>query len=188
MKLWYSSRPASTRIARLLCYEMGVEVEEHAVDLKNEEHRQTLLELGINSLPALQVPGVLGYFSSLPDMAEYICTLVSAERRLVPWEPEGGFEVRRWTYNVGNLVGVPVGLLELHDDDHYHALLRGALPALEKRLSDMDYLAHDRYSLADCALGVFLASYQAKAHWEPVYPHLADYLRRLKLRPAFQRL
>ncbi|MBX3170054.1 MAG: glutathione S-transferase family protein [Candidatus Eremiobacteraeota bacterium] len=189
MKLWYAAQPASTRIARLMCYEMEVEVEECLVDLENENHRQSLLAIGINKLPALQIQEAPGYFSLLPDIAEYLGTLVSPERRLIPWDSEGGFEVRRWIYYVGNLVGTPIGLLELREEDSdCRKLLSGSLPALEARLTDQEYMAGDRFSLADCALGVYLAAYRAKAKWESEYPQLAAYLRRFQLRTAVRRL
>lgn len=189
MKLWYVSRPASTRLARLVCYEMGVEVDEREVDLQNEEDRQVLLGLGINKLPALQIADPPSYFSLLPDITEYLGTLVTPERRLIPWDSEGGFEVRRWVYYIGNLVGTPVGLLEIrHEDEDCRKLLRGSLPALEARITEQDWVAGERFSLADCVLGIYLAVYRAKAPWEREYPGLAAYLRRFELRPAVRRL
>lgn len=188
LKLWYGNLNASVRIVRLMFWEMEVDVAEERVDLQDGKIPAILERLNIWRLPTLQIPEAPGFLYLPPDMAEYLSKQAPPERRLVPWEAESGFQVRRWCQYVARLVGSPLNDWHRGQSTGPASWLESSLSTLEAKLGDEVYLVDERFSLADCVLGVCLMHYQQRVELTPRYPALSAYLQRLMQRPSFGRL
>lgn len=189
MKLWYLKEHDTSLAIRLLIYESELEVEERLLDPESALDQDAFRQItNLPNIPILQIPEAPGILHAVMDIAEYLSRQAPPERQMVPTDPEAGFQVRRWVYFTGTLLSPPISRARRGAEATSYATLTLALPRLEACLRDRDHVADDRFTFADCVLAVLLPVLSKLVEWRREYPTLAEYLERIRQRPAFQRL
>lgn len=64
--------------------------------------------------------------------------------------------------------------------------LRAILSTMDKQLSTSEFLAGDRFTAADIAMGYTLHMAKMRGTFSEDYPHILDYVTRMENRPAWQ--
>lgn len=64
--------------------------------------------------------------------------------------------------------------------------LKAVLDAMEIQLSNSEFLAGDRFTAADIAMGYTLHMAKMRGSLSDGYPHILDYVTRMEARPAWQ--
>ena len=172
MKLYNSVGP-NPQVVRTFMAERGVELPLEEVDIMSGANRQSdYLEIN----PAGQLPALQLEDGSLLTEITVICEYLDESQpgdRLMGATPEERAQVRRWTRWADLNVCEPLangfrfaeGLPIFQDRmrclpeaaDGLKACVQDKLAWLDKEMAGRDYLAGDRFTLADILLSAFLA-------------------------------
>jgi len=191
MLLYDSAVSGNCYKVRLLCSHLGLPLERHELDVVDRSNRPEVIG---HLNPALRVPVLIlddgrplvesnAIIDYLAEGTDYMPADPYARARALGWQFFEQYEIepniavaRFW-----KLFGIEVGEQDLD------AKLAGghkALAALERGLSDREWLAGDRYSVADITLyGYTHVAAQGGFDLEP-YPAIGAWLARVASRPG----
>jgi glutathione S-transferase len=201
MKFFNSLGP-NPRLVRMFAAEKGIELPETVeVDLMGGENRQPEY---MKRNPAGQIPCLeLDDGSTLSEtiaICEYLEEL-NPEKPLIGATPEERAMTRMWTRRVESKVNSPLadgfrfgeGLPLFKDRirtipdaaDGLKAIARDGLEWFDQQLEGRQWIAGDRFSLADIALFVFLDfGSQVGQPVDPALKNVNAWLERVKARPS----
>ncbi len=176
---------------RLLAAQLGLKLELHDVDVFDHSHRAEILG-GLN--PALRVPVlVLDDGRPLAESNAIIWYLADGTKYL----PDGRFEraqVLQWLFfeqysHEPNIAVARFWVLAgiSPENDQFEEKLRGgkaALKAMDRHLAERQFLAADRYTIADIALYAYThVAREGRFDLHP-YPAVRVWLERVAAQPG----
>lgn len=140
--------------------------------------------------PFGQVPFVTHGEVSLFESGACLLYLARGNDSLMPGDPVGEAEVLQWLFAALNsieMVSVPWWFLEISgaDDNGLTDWLDGRLSHLETVLGGREWLAADRFTLADLIMADVLRVPKVRAHG--ARPATEAYVERVTARPAFRK-
>ncbi len=178
-----------------LCYELNVPVDVQPIDFspkfRDTEEWRSISPAG--KVPAM-IDGDLRMFES-GAMVDYILERYGEGRlRPVPGTPESALH-HQWCWFAEATLIRPLGLYRVlrAKDENVADLIaeaegkfRDSLRAVEGALVDRQYLVGDEFGAADIMMGYSVALVERLL--DDRYPRSAEYLARLKLRDAYQKV
>ncbi|WP_044247085.1 glutathione S-transferase family protein [Chondromyces apiculatus] len=190
---YYHPFSSYSQKAETAFYEKGVEFEAKIIDGSEPVQSEFQALWPIKRFPLL-VAGERLVFEAT-SIIEYLDILYPETYRLIPEDPLAAAEVRMWDRFFDNYVSYPQGRLVFaalgrEADDggaKWKAALDTAYALLDRRMEGQEWVAADRFSMADCAAAPFLLY----ADWShPIgsrFGHLWAYRQRLLARPSYAR-
>lgn len=177
---------------RWTALELGLGIEERRVDFRAAEHRsEPFLKLNPNGfVPAIEADG-----QSMFDSAAICLHLCEThpDRGLVPMPGSPGrSECLSWLFHMASTLDKACfdvfypRVLAPNEAAHAAAIERvqPQLAKIDRHLLDHDYLACDRFTVADIIAGHDLATLRRGGFPLDEYPAVAAYFARLAARPA----
>jgi len=198
MDLYFSQQCGNSKRVRFAIAELGIEVREHALDLRRGEHRSpeylTLNPMG--KVPTL-VDGDRVLWES-NAIALYLAEQ-RPERALVPSSPGERAELHKWLFFLAYEVAWPAfryffntklfaaagGVADPRERETSAERLHGALPVLEQQLANREHLL-GAFSLADIAYAPSMSVLAASGFELTPWPGVARWAARVHARPAWR--
>jgi len=196
MKLYGFPMSPNTQRARFGLEEAGIDYEFVRVDLMSGEHRAPAY-LAIN--PAGRVPALVDDDFTLFEsnaILEYAAAL-APQKRLGPENPRERAELSRWmffgTAHVGpHVQAIFAHTIRLPPEKRLPALVETAraelarsLHVLDARLAKREWLAADRFTIADCSIAPTLSAAPMLQIDLSPFTHLSAWLGRVGARAAW---
>lgn len=191
MKLYDLELSGNCYKVRLFAALTGIELELVPVDFMAGEHKQEPV-IGFN--PLGELPVLSDGEVTLRDSQAILVYLAGryADSRWYPQEPAQQAEVMQWLSTAANEIQNGPGAARLVDKfgfdlDKAHALAiaEHILPVLEAQLTEHQWLALDRPTIADCAVMPYVGlSHEGGLSLEG-YPHVRTWIDRIKQLPGF---
>ncbi|NEQ10292.1 MAG: glutathione S-transferase family protein [Moorea sp. SIO4E2] len=158
--------------------ELGVPYKYILLDMKAGEHKQPEY-LSIN--PMGKVPAIVDGDFKLWESGAILVYLANKYGE-TPSSLEEQSEILQWVLFANATLG-----LELFLDDRREKETSSLLKPLNELLTDKPFLLGDNLSVADIAVGSYLAYAKILVNLDlKEYPAIADYVMRLSQRPAFR--
>ncbi len=191
MKLYDMERSGNAYKLRLLLALLGKPVQLQPVDLAKAENREPWF-LALNprgQVPVLDDDGHIVWDSL--GILVYLARKYGGERWL-PTDAEGMAEVMQWLAVMENEIQYGLSraraillFARKFNLEEAQALGRRGLDALEARLSDRDWLALDRLTIADIGCFPYVAlAPEGQVSLQP-YPGVQAWVARIKVLPGF---
>ncbi|GAB4376726.1 MAG: glutathione S-transferase family protein [Elainellaceae cyanobacterium] len=179
LKLYGGARTRAS-IVQWYLEELQLPYEYISLDLQAGEHRQPEF-LAVN--PVGKVPAIADGDFKLWESGAILLYLADRYDQDAPQTPEYRAELAQWVLFANATFG-PGVFVEASREREMPRLLT----FLNQYLDSRTFLLGDRFSVADVAVGSFLAymPIMLKIGFDD-YPAIADYLKRLGSRPAFQK-
>lgn len=200
IKLWHAPRSRSNRVV-WLCEEMGLDYE--LVSLKLGEKPPELLAMNPAATVPVMTDGEKVFFESI-TMMEYIAETYGPTDLAVNADEESYWDYRQMLLFGEATLSAPINFFvatiyapeEADRADNFtlqavRNALRKRAGLIGKRLETSDYVVADRFTLADISatygleLGLKIKAFSLD---EGVPASVADYVERMKARPAYQRM
>ncbi len=181
-------------------YENATPFEPVIVDLADERSRAAFTALWpLAKMPVLRDRARDRTIAESTIVVEYLDSFYPGPTRLLPADPDAGWQVRLWDRFLDHYVQEPMqkivldalrpaGRRDPFGVEQARALLARALDMLEDRLAGRTWLVEPGFTLADCAAAPALFYADTVAPFGTTHPALAGYLDRLTARPAFARV
>jgi glutathione S-transferase len=177
LKLYGGARSRAS-IVQWYLEELNIPYEFVLLDMQAGEHRQPEF-LAIN--PMGKVPAIVGDFKLWESGA--ILLYLAEKHASVPMTPEQRAELMQWVIFANATLG-PGLFVEANREREMPRLLAGLNGCLEEQ----SYLLGEEFSVADVAVGSTLVFGKAMLKLDySEYPAIANYLKRITERPAFQK-
>jgi glutathione S-transferase len=202
MKLYNSVGP-NPRLVRMFAAEKGIELELVPVDLMGGENRQAdyLAKNYVGQLPCLELDDGT-HIAETVVICEYLEDIHPAPA-LIGANAQEKAEARMWTRRVGQQIIDPLtdgfrfaeGLAMFKDRmrtipqaaDDLKANARDGMQALDGQIAGRDFIAGDRFTLADVCLFAFLEfGNQVGQGLDPSLPNLNAWYERVNARPSVE--
>jgi glutathione S-transferase len=176
---------------RLFAALVGIELELKPVDLSAGEHKESPF---IDLNPWAQVPVLEDGDLVLRD-SQAILVYLARRYGGHQWWPDSAAhqgEVMQWLSTAANEINHGPNAARLIDKFDYPlnkeralAISARVLPLIEQHLSDHQWLAMDRPTLAECAMFPYIAlSWEGGVTLEP-YPAIRAWIERIKVLPGY---
>ena len=141
--------------------------------------------------PFAQVPALQDGDITLFESGACLLHLADKSETLMPRDPQGRAETLQWVIaglNSVEMVSVPWWFIGLSKpaENPLEGWLATRLSRLDAVLAQRDYLAADRFSVADLLMADILRVKKLHAALDP-YPALQTYADRIASRPAFRK-
>lgn len=178
--------------------ELGVDAEMRLLNLGDAAQRDAFLALW----PTGKMPLLVDEGEPVPESSIIIEHLqhhhAAPGRTLIPHDPAAALQVRLWDRLFDQYVMTPMQALTadlLRPERDRDALgvvrareaLSSAYAWIDQQLAQRTWIAHDAFSLADCAAAPALFYAVTYVPIAPAHGHLADYFARLMDWPSVQR-
>jgi len=202
MKLYNSVGP-NPRLVRMFAAEKGIELELVPVDLMAGENRQAdyLAKNYVGQLPCLELDDGT-FIAETVVICEYLED-IHPTPALIGANAQEKAEARLWTRRVGQQIIDPLtdgfrfaeGLPMFKDRmrtipqaaDDLKAIARDGMKALDGQIAGRDFIAGDRFTLADVCLFAFLEfGNQVGQGLDPSLPNLNAWYERVNARPSVE--
>ena len=191
MKLYDMELSGNAYKVRLFAALVGLDLELKPVDLAAGEHKQSPF---IDLNPWAQVPVLEDGDVVLRD-SQAILVYLARRYGGHQWWPDSAAhqgEVMQWLSTAANEINHGPNAARLIDKFDYPlnkeralAISARVLPLIEQHLSDHQWLAMDRPTLAECAMFPYIAlSWEGGVTLEP-YPAIRAWIERIKVLPGY---
>lgn len=194
--LYTSSTPNGWKVSIAL-EELGLQYRVHPIDLRALEQREPWY-LAIN--PNGRIPAIVDH--DLDDLAIFesgaiLIHLAEKTSRLIGEDPRGRSETLQWLMFQMGGIGPMMGQANVfyryapekipYAIERYQRETRRLFEVLDGRLTDREWLAADRYTIADIANYAWVHTHRWSGVEIDGLPALKAWLERIRARPAAQR-
>ncbi len=175
----YGGAFSRASIARWYLEELAIPYEFVLLDMQQGEHRGPDF-LAIN--PFGKVPTIADGDFRLWESGAILLYLADKQGKL-PKDLEGRALYDQWTFFANSTLSTG-----LFTESTREREIQNLLPPIDRILQQHPYILGDEFTVVDVAIGSILAyaGMMIKLDYSP-YPGIADYVKRLGERPAFQR-
>ncbi|MRH77261.1 glutathione S-transferase family protein [Spiribacter sp. C176] len=180
--------------------ELGLEYQVHGVNIGNgDQFNELFLEISPNNkIPAItDDQGPDGKPISIFESGAILLYLAEKTGELMPEEPRARYSVLEWLMfqmgGLGPMLGQAHHFRQYAPEHIEYAFNRYTNEAsrlygvLDRRLADREWLAAERYTIADIACFPWIRPYENQGQDLADYPNLARWFNAIAERPAVQR-
>ena len=195
LTLYYHPLSSYCHKVLIALYESDARFHPHLIDLGSESDRALLSShWSLCKFPVLHDSERKRSYPESTTIIEYLNRRCPAATPLIPTDPDHALDVRLWDRVLDNYVHTPmqqivadrIGQTEA-DLSRQRALLRSAYRLIDEQVARQTWVAHERFSLADCAAAPALFYATTLEPLTSELRHLGSYFERLMERPSVRR-
>lgn len=196
LTLYYHPLSSYCHKVLIALYENGTPFDKRLIDLGQEAERAELAAIWpVRKFPVLRDHSRRRDVPETSIIIEYLDQHYPGGTPLIPQDRDQALEVRLWDRICDNHVHAPVQAIvgqriagSQGTAEKDHAALRTAYGMIDQHMAQRQWLAGERFSMADCAAAPALFYASTLEPFPAAAVHLNAYFERLMARPSVQRV